>query len=472
MDDASNQAPISYWDEVRNPIAFSQVSPKSRLEYWWTCGRPNHSFEIAAILMFDAPGCRVCSAKIAVAGENDLATTHPELLDSWDYQTNEPLMPSMVTSRMGKKVAWVCSKGHSWKVAICDRTNVNRNGIPSGCPYCSNKKVLKGFNDLASKFPKVAKEWDFNGNEGVRPEQVTFGTPKSFKWVCKLGHGFESRVVDRTKRGIQCPTCMNQKLQVGFNDLKTTHPKLAGEWHPVLNGDRTPTDVQGGSGGKAWWLCDLGHAFEAEIRQRKNKGTGCTVCSNMQVLEGFNDLVTTHPQIAAEWDWERNKGQKPSDFIAGNRLKFWWKCTVCSESWSASLSNRTHRNSGCPQCSPGGFDMTKPGILYFIGNDRLGARKIGITNLSSKQNRTRAFEAMGWRVIKDWKNSRGDLILNVETHILRKIRLDYQLPPFLGPAEMGKLGGWSETFAADAVADSEIVNLAEAELARLEERPN
>jgi hypothetical protein len=66
-------------------------------------------------------------------------------------------------------------------------------------------------------------------------------------------------------------------------------------------------------------------------------------------------------------------------------------------------------------------------------------------------------------LLKEWNHPRGDVILSVETHVLRKIRLEHKLPPFLGPEEMGKLGGWSETFAADAISDSEIVALVERE---------
>ena len=28
-----------------------------------------------------------------------------------------------------------------------------------GCPYCNNRKLLKGYNDLQTKFPHLAKEW-------------------------------------------------------------------------------------------------------------------------------------------------------------------------------------------------------------------------------------------------------------------------------------------------------------------------
>ena len=38
------------------------------------------------------------------------------------------------------------------------------------------------------------------------------------------------------------------KLIRGVNDLATTHPKLAVEWHPTKNGELKPSDVSAGSG--------------------------------------------------------------------------------------------------------------------------------------------------------------------------------------------------------------------------------
>jgi len=81
-------------------------------------------------------------------GVNDLATLHPEVAaeaDCWDT--------SSVTSSSGKKMIWQCSKGHSWEASVYNRTNNE-----SGWPYCANKQVLVGFNDLKSKFPDVAAE--------------------------------------------------------------------------------------------------------------------------------------------------------------------------------------------------------------------------------------------------------------------------------------------------------------------------
>ena len=35
--------------------------------------------------------------------------------------------------------------------------------------------------------------------------------------------------------------------------------------------------------------------------------TACPFCSHKKLLSGYNDLATTYPQIAAEWDYEKNK---------------------------------------------------------------------------------------------------------------------------------------------------------------------
>ena len=85
-----------------------------------------------------------------VVGINDLATLHPEVAaeaDGWD--------PETVAAGSNKKLPWKCNKGHKWETDVWSRTGKN-----SGCPYCGNKKLLVGFNDLKTKFPEIAEEAD------------------------------------------------------------------------------------------------------------------------------------------------------------------------------------------------------------------------------------------------------------------------------------------------------------------------
>ena len=76
-----------------------------------------------------------------IIGQNDLYSSVSEIAkeaDGWD--------PSFILFAAHKKFSWKCSKGHQWKT-----TPNKRTGGKTGCPYCSNQKVLRGFNDLKTK---------------------------------------------------------------------------------------------------------------------------------------------------------------------------------------------------------------------------------------------------------------------------------------------------------------------------------
>ena len=109
-----------------------------------------------------------------------------------------------------------------------------------------------------------------------------------------------------------------------------------------------PTDFVAGNETSVWWICEHGHEWKTPIKNRK-RGSGCLYCSNQKVLAGFNDLATTHPQIAAEWDYSKNGDIKPTDVIAGGHTKFWWKCE-CGHSWKSDIGARKQGHN-CPICS-------------------------------------------------------------------------------------------------------------------------
>ena len=76
------------------------------------------------------------------------------LLKEWDESRNFPLTPDTVSYGSKKKVWWTCENGHSWQTTV----HVRSEG--SGCPYCTGRKVLPGFNDLETLYPDVVAQWD------------------------------------------------------------------------------------------------------------------------------------------------------------------------------------------------------------------------------------------------------------------------------------------------------------------------
>ena len=162
------------WDVEKNtPLTPQDVTTGSHKLIWWRCPK-GHSWRAAVYSRTTfGTGCPVCTGRQALAGENDLATLYPDIAAQWDEEKNGALHPSNVTAGSNRRVWWRCEKGHSYRAVIAQR--VQRG---DGCPYCANRKVLPGFNDLATAAPLVAKQWHETLKGALTPEMVTAGSQK------------------------------------------------------------------------------------------------------------------------------------------------------------------------------------------------------------------------------------------------------------------------------------------------------
>ena len=128
------------------------------------------------------------------------------------------------------------------------------------------------------------------------------------------------------------------RLVKGENDLATVNPVLAKEWHPTKNENLNPEDITSGSSKEVWWLCPKGHPYSIVVNQRTKRGYGCPYCSGHRVLKGINDLATTNPDLAKEWNYDKNIDLTPCDVTAGSRKKY-GGCVKKDMPTSSSLSN-------------------------------------------------------------------------------------------------------------------------------------
>ena len=277
--------------------------------------------------------------------KNSIAVVNPNLAKEWNYDKNGDLKPEYFSVSSGEKVWWKCGKGHEWPAIISNRNK----GV--GCPYCSNYKVLKGYNDLASVYPKLLNEWDYEKNNaiGIYPEKITYASGKKVWWKCKKGHNWKISVYNRTIKESTCPICSNKKVLLKYNDLETVRPDLAKEWNYEKNGDLLPSQVTCGSAKKVWWKCNKGHDYEASISIRNSQNTGCPICLNKIVKVGFNDLSSKYPAIAKTWDYEKNGNITPEMVVYGSGKSYWWKCEKCGKSWKTPIRIRV-RGHECPNC--------------------------------------------------------------------------------------------------------------------------
>lgn len=205
--------------------------------------------------------------------ENNLLVLRPDIAKQWDYRKNKPLRPELFSVGSSRnKVWWRCSKGHRWEATIASRT---KGG--NGCPYCANRKVIEGYNDLKTTEPEIAAQWNYERNGNLKPTDVPKGSNKKVWWKCSKGHEFQGKINDRTNKKHGCPVCSNRLIIPGINDLQTLIPEIAAEWDYWQN-ELKPTEVGTGSNKKVWWICVKGHRWEARVNDRR-RGTGCPICA-------------------------------------------------------------------------------------------------------------------------------------------------------------------------------------------------
>ena len=66
-------------------------------------------------------------------------------------------------------------------------------------------------------------------------------------------------------------------------------------------------------------------------------------------IDSENNLEARFPELAKEWDFEKNT-LNPNQIFPGTIKKYWWKCKN-GHSYLSAPNKRTSSNRGCPYCS-------------------------------------------------------------------------------------------------------------------------
>lgn len=272
---------LKQWDFKKNDIDPFNVPARSNKKYYWKCDKCHQSYLASPDKKASRNyGCPICSNHLVIEGVNDFKTNHKELMLDWDYEKNNGVDPAKLSKRSISTVFWKCHRcGFEWSGKIRDATEKSIN-----CPKCSmaekaNQHHLKALSKSGSlQDKKLLADWDYKKNK-ILPSEVTPQSNKYAYWKChKCGYEWKAKINNRTN-GRGCPLCGNKVVVQGVNDLSTTHPDLAKEWHPTKNGVLTPKDVTYGSGKKVWWLCHNGHEYQATVMHRASSNpTNCPIC--------------------------------------------------------------------------------------------------------------------------------------------------------------------------------------------------
>ena len=158
---------LEWWDYDKNfPLTPYDVTSQSNKKAWWRCSC-GHSWQAVIATFKRGDRCPYCSGHKVLTGFNDLATTHPHLLEEWDYKKNT-MRPAELSAGSITQVWWLCPQGdthilqlyvikHEQTVGILIAHNVQSK-------YLRGRKNCMIFSALFSpkKILSVMTEWSLN----------------------------------------------------------------------------------------------------------------------------------------------------------------------------------------------------------------------------------------------------------------------------------------------------------------------
>ncbi|APS59084.1 zinc-ribbon domain-containing protein [Piscirickettsia salmonis] len=186
---------------------------------------------------------------------------------------------------------------------------------------------------------QLINQWHPAKNGDLSANDFTVSSNQAIWWLCENGHEWQSTVCHRVYKVKNCPYCRHTALA-------DSHPEIANEWDTAIN-NQSPHQVATNSGQVATWRCSYGHSWQAPV-YRRTLGMGCPYCANKKAKASFNSLALLHPEIAQEWDHERNE-LTPYEVTKGSRKYAWWKCAD-GHGWRTRIDARTSGLTKCPEC--------------------------------------------------------------------------------------------------------------------------
>lgn len=422
------------WHPLLNAEGPETFAPFSRKKVWWTCPRSKlHDYDA---LVQDRTGnkkvgCPYCSG-VRVAPDTSLEHKFPNIAAEWHPNKNGTLRPSEVTPRSNKMVWWICEKGHSYQMSPDTRVGWDR-----GCNQCSkfgSSQETRIYCELKKYFPdakfrhqlsgveidifipslKIGVEYDgafyhqdrkandIDKNAVARNAGLTLirVREKPLTKLTDLDVISRQRVISKedmddvlSSIGKVAPeitsiasSYLSQReftnedeyqIYLSYfpspfpeNSLAETRPEIAAQWDAEKNGALTPYNFTHGSKYRANWLCQNGHSHRLTINTKvtlfKSGTKGCKYCSGRTRVTA-NCLLTTHPDVAKDWDDNRNGSLTPRDVGKGSKNLVWWKChnhpdqqweqrvKLRVRSWEAlrredKRRRSTSRGRSCPIC--------------------------------------------------------------------------------------------------------------------------
>ena len=344
------------------------VNDKTTTPYRWKCNN-GHIYKMApsdrvAYKERGGIACPYCDgrAKVSVPAV-PLSQSHPHIAEHWDSKNNATKEPQeKITAFTQTPYMWICENGHSFRLSPKKYVKYIEEG-KSPCQYCRNRRAHTS-NSLKTLFPDIAKELAPDNKKGKSADRIFPDSKTKYFWICgDKGHRYSMAPFERIqyfKNGeTACPYCAGRAVIPGETSLAALFPEIVVMWDSEENNpESTPNNIFPSSTREFSWKCLNGHHFKAtpkKLISYMSEGVDlCPYCGERLASPEENSLSACHPDIAAEWCYEKNTGFNDPKKVFYNSLHaYWWRCSQNHE-YMMTPSDRVRykdaKGVACPYC--------------------------------------------------------------------------------------------------------------------------
>ena len=399
---------LKEWHPTRNgDLEPTGVSFSSHKRIWWQCQvNPIHEWETSPNARTNSKtGCPYCRNK-KVDETNSLQTTHPNFAKDWHPSKNGKLTPNDVTAGSAKRIWWQCSNNpdHEWDAVVSSRIGNN-----SGCPHCSGASTSQPEIRILCELKHLLGDEEVVWRERIDGVEADIFLPNhnlaieydGNHWHKDKGETDLEKNEFFAKRGIRT-------IRVRHNPLEaiSEHDVIV----PQKNLSKTDVDELVSRIGSLTSLSLDRYANEPSFI---NDEEFRRFVSFLPSPPPEYSLKGEYPDVAEQWDYQKNSPLKPENFSSGSNKRVWWKCPNGDDhEWRTSIHQRTGEvQTGCPFCSNRRVSKTNNLLLnnpdlasewHPTKNGDLTADKVSVTS----------GKTVWWKCPKgddhEWKASVGD----------------------------------------------------------------
>ena len=235
----------------------------------------------------------------------------------------------------------------------CQRNTKSRSSVDS------NGKRVRLFRELESP---LVEWWDHERNDEMLWSTARPRGRQEVCWVCPEGHRFKLKIVEMSRTSPQCPVCRKQRETEHRKQSEALRgcsiaqvPELLEAWDELrppenvfITGERYSEKFR--------FRCPNGHARTCSPFIFLS--TDCPACSAIETRRKRNkeaqenpDGFRLSPEIASQWDRERNLPLTLAAISPDSKRLVWWKDPVCGHEFQAVVRDRDkYERYRCPEC--------------------------------------------------------------------------------------------------------------------------